>query len=85
VAEIAPEIELAMNRKRGFRDSKDGEPFYCTTCGAGWNEYGACEEVDCALESKEAAMARHVPSVEIPPIVGYNVGDYSDIMEEPIS
>ena len=40
------------------RDPYDGQPYYCTFCGMGWNEYGACEEVDCVLESPEAAQRR---------------------------
>jgi hypothetical protein len=40
------------------RDPHDGQPFYCTLCGAGWNEYGACEEPDCKLESLEVAQLR---------------------------
>ena len=81
---MSPEIELAVARQQGRRDPKDGQPYYCSVCGMGWNEYGACEEVDCELESAESAQKRHVPSVQIPQIVGYNVGDYSDIMEEPL-
>lgn len=75
------EIELAISRQRGHRDPHDGKPFYCTVCGAGWNEYGACESVACQLEPSYEAMARHIPSVP-GEIVGYNVGDYSDIMGE---
>lgn len=41
------------------RTSTDGEPFYCTFCGSGWNEYGACEDVRCTLETKDEAMKRH--------------------------
>lgn len=81
---ITPEIKLAMDRQAGFRDSKDGKPFYCAVCGMGWGEYGACEEPDCELETQEAASKRHVPSVQILEIIGYNVGDYSDIMDEPL-
>jgi hypothetical protein len=81
---ITPEIKLAMDRQMGERDPRDGKPFYCAACGLGWNEYGACEEMDCELESQEAAAQRHVPSVQIPEIVGFNVGDYSDIMDEPL-
>ena len=76
------EIELAISRERGNRDPKDGKPFYCAVCGAGWNEYGACESVACQLEPSWEAAARHVPAAPVPPIVGYNVGDYSDIMDE---
>lgn len=72
----------AIQRQRGHRDSRDGEPFYCTFCGSGWGEYSACEDVRCQLESNDEAMRRHEPSAPIPEIVGYNVGDYSDIMDE---
>jgi len=74
----------AIRRQQGGRDPHDGKPFYCTFCGAGWDEYGACEDVRCALETKEAAMQRFQPSPPIPQIVGFNVGDYSDIMDEPL-
>jgi hypothetical protein len=40
------------------RTPDDGEPFYCTVCGLGWNEYIACEETDCRLETREQAEAR---------------------------
>lgn len=40
------------------RHHLDGEPFYCTFCGSGFNEYGACEDVRCKLETKETAMKR---------------------------
>lgn len=40
------------------RTPNDGKPFYCAICGAGWNEYGACERVDCRLESQEDAELR---------------------------
>lgn len=40
------------------RDPHDGKPFYCALCGAGWNEYGACEEPDCKLESEAVATLR---------------------------
>lgn len=75
-------VEKAIERQRGIRDSTDGKPFYCTFCGSGFNEYGACEEVNCTLESAEEAKKRHEPSPPIPAIPGYNVGDYSDIMDE---
>ena len=40
------------------RTPTDGKPFYCAYCGAGWNEYGACDDVLCQLESKAAALNR---------------------------
>jgi hypothetical protein len=40
------------------RSSLDGEPFYCTFCGMGWNEFQACEDVRCILETPEAAAKR---------------------------
>ena len=79
---ITPEIKLAIMREMGHRDPADGKPFYCVVCGLGWNECGACEEGDCQLENEADAMKRHVPSVPIPRITGYNVGDYSDITDE---
>lgn len=35
-----------------------GEPFYCALCHCGFEEYAACEEPDCELETKEIAEAR---------------------------
>lgn len=81
---ITKAVSLAIARASGSRDPKDGEPFYCTFCGLGWNEYGACEDVRCELETKDAALQRFEPSEPIPQIVGYNVGDYSDIMDESL-
>jgi len=40
------------------RTHTDGKPFYCIVCGLGWNEYQACEEVVCELETEAAAKAR---------------------------
>lgn len=40
------------------RSPTDGEPFYCAFCGSGWNEYGACEDVRCELETKATALKR---------------------------
>ena len=40
------------------RTPYDGQPYYCATCGCGLGEFMACEEVDCLLETKEAAVAR---------------------------
>jgi len=53
-----------------MRTTTDGLPYYCKTCGAGWNEYGACEEVDCELEPKEVALVRSNPNLPKPPVVG---------------
>lgn len=68
----------AEKRWMGYRTPADGEPYYCTFCGLGWNEYGACEDVRCALETKEEAAKRFVP---VPPRP-VQIGDYSDIMDE---
>lgn len=40
------------------RSPYDGKPFYCTVCGLGFDEYGACELPDCKLESDADARAR---------------------------
>ena len=32
------------------RTPTDSKPFYCITCGLGFGEFIACEEVDCELE-----------------------------------
>lgn len=81
---LAPEIELAIARQHGVRDSRDGKPFYCTNCGMGWSEFGSCEDVACNLETEDAAKLRFQPSAPIPQITGYNVGNYSDIAEEAL-
>lgn len=44
--------------KKMSRSPYDGKPYYCTECGLGWNEYGACEEIGCKLESVEDAQDR---------------------------
>lgn len=53
-----------------MRTPTDGMPYYCKTCGLGWNEYGACEEVDCELESSEEALSRSIPTLPNPPAIG---------------
>lgn len=40
------------------RTPYDGKPYYCETCGLGFGEFMACEEVNCALESDVTARAR---------------------------
>lgn len=40
------------------RTPYDGQPFYCKLCGAGWGEYGACEEPNCTLEDAQTAQQR---------------------------
>lgn len=52
------DLNLLRARRQGFRDSKDGEPFYCKVCGLGFQEVMACEELECKLESNEEAMKR---------------------------
>lgn len=42
------------------RSPYDGKPFYCSLCAAGYDEYMACEEVDCQLESESNARLRQV-------------------------
>jgi len=49
-------------RRREFRDSKDGKPFYCKLCGLGFQEMMACEESDCELETEDDAMKRFEPA-----------------------
>ncbi len=60
------------------RTTTDGLPYYCTYCGSGWNEYGACEDVRCELESNEKALARSVPTLPPTP----QIGNYHSIAEE---
>jgi hypothetical protein len=62
------------------RTITDGLPYYCTVCGMGWNEYGACEEIECQLESDERALARSIPNLPPTP----HIGNYSEIMDEPL-
>lgn len=40
------------------RTPRDGKPFYCVNCGAGYGEYVACELPDCKLEGEESAELR---------------------------
>lgn len=40
------------------RHWKDGKPYYCETCGIGYGEYMACEDVACKLESEAEAQKR---------------------------
>jgi hypothetical protein len=58
-----------------MRDPYDGQPFYCKICGAGWNEYGACEETDCKLETIEEAQARAFSESVIVKSEGENDGE----------
>jgi len=53
-----------------MRTITDGLPYYCNACGLGWNEYGACEELECELESEEAAIARSVSTLPPTPQIG---------------
>ena len=70
------DLAEAEKRRDGIRTSTDGKPFYCTNCGAGWNEFGACEDVQCCLESADEAQRRFVRVDPLPP----QIGDYSNIM-----
>lgn len=36
----------------------DGKPYYCALCGLGFDEFLACEEPDCRLETVERAQER---------------------------
>jgi hypothetical protein len=63
-----------------MRTLTDGLPYYCKTCGAGWNEYGACEDVACELESSADALARAIPTLPPTP----QIGNYMFIMGEPL-
>jgi len=40
------------------RSPRDGRPYYCDLCGAGYGEYLACDGADCRLEPKGIADAR---------------------------
>ena len=56
------EVKLAPpHQKRG---PFDGQPFYCTTCRAGFDEFLKCENSGCALESVETAQARMAGGVD---------------------
>lgn len=47
------------------RSPYDGKPYYCKICGLGFNEYIACEELDCELESEASAKLRFKASKAI--------------------
>lgn len=59
---LGTDLNLQDQRRRGFRDSRDGKPFYCKTCGLGWQEVMACEETNCQIESDEDALKRFEPA-----------------------
>jgi len=40
------------------RMPRDGLPYYCLTCGAGFHEYMRCDGAICQLESTEDARKR---------------------------
>lgn len=40
------------------RTPTDGRPFYCRLCACGFDEFLACEEPDCELESEREAVKR---------------------------
>jgi len=40
------------------RNPRDGRPYYCAVCGAGFGEYLACEMPDCKLETEAEAAKR---------------------------
>lgn len=42
----------------------NGRPFYCHICGAGFDEFMACEGPDCQLETKGEAEARQASPKE---------------------
>lgn len=48
------------------RSPRDGRPFYCSLCGAGYGEYMACEEPDCELESEASAKSRQTAATKDP-------------------
>lgn len=56
------DLNLQRDRRRGFRDPKDGAPYYCKTCGVGWQEMMACEDGDCVEETMDDAMKRYQPA-----------------------
>ena len=50
------EVKIAPPHQK--RSPFDGQPFYCTTCQAGFDEFLKCENAGCALETVEASEAR---------------------------
>ena len=50
------EVKIAPPHQK--RSPFDGQPFYCTTCQAGFDEFLKCENAGCALESVEVAEER---------------------------
>lgn len=40
------------------RTPTDGKPFYCKSCGCGFAEYIACNDIVCELETEEEAKER---------------------------
>jgi hypothetical protein len=47
-----------IDKLKGEQPWVSGVPYYCALCGAGGGERLGCEEPDCALETKEEAVAR---------------------------
>lgn len=62
MSRLGTNLNLQRDRRSGYRDSKDGKPFYCNTCGLGFEEFLACEEAECRLESDENALKRFEPA-----------------------
>ncbi len=44
--------------KEPDRTPRDGQPYYCETCGLGFGEFMACERPDCRLETVVEAERR---------------------------
>ncbi len=42
------------------RTPRDGQPYYCAKCGAGFGEYIACEQPNCELETQASAELRRL-------------------------
>lgn len=40
------------------RTPYDGKPYYCRSCGCGWNEWLQCEQPECPLEPEAEAHAQ---------------------------
>jgi hypothetical protein len=51
------------------RTSRDGQPYYCLTCGLGYSEFLACEDGGCELEPPDRAARRATLAREVPQAV----------------
>lgn len=60
------------------RTPTNGQPYYCRVCGMGWNEFMACEEVDCELET-EAEAQKRIPAEQFATFLAVPPGETNPI------